>query len=464
MQRNVNRLKTFVRTHSTILFGSLSFIAYGYALFPGRIYKDSATMFELMLEGRSTDQWNAFYFWLIKISSNHGESPFLSALICAALFYSSVFLFIKSLPMLEKNKKQVFLIIAFTPFVGVFGFTIGHDVTATSGILLLLGTLFNMNDSRLRKKDFSIAAVGVVLSSTSILGVAAVFGFSLVMLIRTKKLVSLLSIVITTTLTLAGPNLFSVERAKNDLSLAALVGDLKCIAQHPDSEINKNEWQSLIKLGPKSLWLEPKSCTVADYGFFALEGASKFKTEAVKTWISLSKNNPQIMLQARIQRASNALPPIFFRSPPNMFDTSYFNPVGLAAASDLQIAPDLFKTSVDLENRQVNRLPSQTFFESIVLFPTFFLNQRSDLWGWGGFWLTFAILFVIVRYRRAAIPHLLNFIPLICMHFTLVLFSPSPSPRYVFPSILVGIIFGLNLAGIGVKRLRENRTISTSKM
>ena len=90
------------------------------------------------------------------------------------------------------------------------------------------------------KKDFSIAAVGVVLSSTSILGVAAVFGFPLAMLIRTKKLVSLLSIVITTTLTLAGPNLFSVERAKNDLSLAALVGDLKCIAQHPDAEINKN--------------------------------------------------------------------------------------------------------------------------------------------------------------------------------------------------------------------------------
>jgi hypothetical protein len=246
-------------------------------------------MFELMLEGRSTDQWNAFYFWLIKISSNHGEFPFLSALICAALLYFSVFLFIKSLPMLEKSKKQVFLIIAFTPFVGVFGFTIGHDVTATSGVLLLLRTLFTMNDSRLQIKDFFIAAVGVVLSSTSILGVAAVFGFSIVMLIRTKKLVSLLSIIVTTTLTLASPNLFSVERAKIDLSLAALVGDLKCIAQHPDAEINKKEWESLNKLGPKSLWLEPKSCTAADYGFFALEGASKFKTEAVKTWISLSK-------------------------------------------------------------------------------------------------------------------------------------------------------------------------------
>jgi len=447
----IKRAINFLRNNSIAFAGVLSFFTFGYGLFPGRIYKDSATMFELMSEGRSTDQWNALYFWFLSLTSNRGQFPFIPALICAALLYVSVFLFIESLPILEQSKKQIFLFIIVTPFVGVFGFTIGHDVTATSGILLLLRILFITNSSKLPRSEILITALGVVLSSTSNLGCAAVLGFSLGMFFRNRKLISICSILASATITLAGPSLLSIERAEVDLSLAAFVGDIKCIAQHPEAEISQNEWEALTALGPKTRWLEPKSCAIADNGFFALESASNSKSEVLRTWMSLIRNNPQIMLQARIQRASNALPPIFFRSPPNMFDTSYSNPVGALAANDLQIHPDLFKTSVDLPANQVGRLPFQNILEPIVLLPTFFLNQRSDLWGWGGFWLTFAIFMLLIRFRKEAPFYLVNLLPLVFMHMALVLFSPSSAPRYVYASILVGIISLLNLVTTGMR-------------
>ncbi len=454
MQKKFSGRINFTGERLARVVGVLSFMVYGYGLFPGRIYKDSATMFQLMSEGRSTDQWNALYFWFISVTSNKGQFPFLSALICAALFYISLFLFVDALPTQEENKRKTLLVIVVTPFVGVFGFTIGHDVTATSGILLLLRALFVMKKSKLQKNELFIVALGVVLSSTSILGCAAVFGFSVVLFFRNRKLISILSLSICAALTLGSASLFSIERSESDLSIAAVLGDLKCIAQHPDSKIEEKDWESLIELAPKDLWLEPMSCTVADNAFFALENASRSKSKVLETWISLARNNPQIMLQARIHRASNALPPIFFRSPPNMFDTSYSNPVGAVAASDLQIAPDLFKTSVDLPINELNELPNQRILETTVLLPTFFLNQRSDLWGWGGFWLTLTFLLIIVRFRNAARPQLVNLIPLVCVHLTLILFSPSPSPRYVFASILVGIVFSLNFAVDGLKWAR----------
>ena len=457
MKIGIKQVIDFLRNNSMAFTGALSYITYGYGLFPGRIYKDSATMFELMSEGRSTDQWNALYFWFLSLTSNRGQYPFIPALICAALLYVSVFLFIESLPILAQSKKRIFTIIVITPFVGVFGFTIGHDLTATSGILLLLRILFTMNNHKLQRREILLAALGVVLASTSNLGCAAVFGFSLVMFYRNRKLIAICSILASAAITLAGPSLLSIERAKIDLSLASLVGDMKCIAQHPAAEISQNEWEALTALGPKARWLEPKSCAVADNAFFALQSASNSKSEVLRTWMSLIKNNPQIMLQSRIQRASNALPPIFFRSPPNMFDTSYANPVGASAANDLQIAPDLFKTSVDLPTNQVGRLPLQKIVETIVLVPTFFLNQRSDLWGWGGFWLTFAAFMLLIRFRKTSSHYLVNLAPLIFVHLALILFSPSPSPRYVFASILVGIIFGLNLAVVGLQWVRAKK-------
>ena len=453
----IRRVIDLFRKGSPIFIGTLSLITYGYGLFPGRIYKDSATMFELMSEGRSTDQWNALYFWFLSLTSNRGQFPFIPAFICAALLYVSVFLFIQSLPILEQSKKQVFLFIIVSPFVGVFGFTIGHDVTATSGILLMLRSLFMMNNSKLPRREFLLIALGVILSSTSNLGCAAVFGFSLVMFCRNRKLISICSTLASAVIILLGPSLLSIERAEVDLSLAAVVGDIKCIAQHPGADISQNEWDVLAALGPKARWLEPKSCAIADNGFFALESASSSKSEVLKTWMSLIRNNPQIMLQARIQRASNALPPIFFRSPPNMFDTSYANPVGTSAESDLQIAPDLFKTSVDLPTNQVGRLPLQNILEPIVLLPTFFLNQRSDLWGWGGFWLTLTMLTLLIRFRRASPFYLVNLVPLIFMHLALVVFSPSPAPRYVFASILVGIISLLNLVTTGMRWVKAKQ-------
>lgn len=338
-------------------------------------------MLQMMQENKSTDQWTALYFWLMSITSNSGKHPFMATLFSAMLFYVSLIALIGVLPTKSTKPKNILYFFTLTPFVGVFAFTLGHDVTATSGIFLQLRILFK-GSFQIGKKESVIAFLGVFFACTSIIGFAASIGFLIIIFARRHLYLGGVLLVMSTLLVAVGPNIFSIERTDSNLGLGAVLGDIKCIAQHPESRIRESDWKTLEILAPRHKWIEPSTCAIADYAFFALEPSSRFKPDVLKVWLSMVKDNPQIFLMARIQRASVALPPLFFRAPPNMFDTRYENPVGLNSSTDLQIAPDLFKSSVDLN--YTKRLPGQKIVESVTLLPAFMFNQRSDLWGWGG--------------------------------------------------------------------------------
>ena len=53
------------------------------------------------------------------------------------------------------------------------------------------------------------------------------------------------------------------------------------------------------------------------------------------------------MVQAHLQRGSEALPPPFFQGPPNQVDRNLAIPVGLNTNTALQLGPEVLHPSID---------------------------------------------------------------------------------------------------------------------
>jgi hypothetical protein len=234
-----------------------------------------------------------------------------------------------------------------------------------------------------------------------------------------------------------------VNRSSDNLALTSLLGDVKCIAQHPDAKITQQQWEALDKFAQESEWRSPTSCWIADNAYFALSEASKKPREFILLWAKLASQNPQISIMAHIQRASVALPPIFFSPPPNMIENNYAIPIGSGPKDDLQRYSELFKTSVDDAPSKKSRLPFQSPFEYFVLFFTFIFNQHSAIWGWAGLWLATIFIFGTKISGLKVKDLSLSLSPLITMHLAMVLVAPAPNPRYLMATILVGISFSL---------------------
>jgi hypothetical protein len=320
--------------------------------------------------------------------------------------------------------------------------TVGRDTVATSGMLLLTSQLIRFSEGKSlnswsQKLIFSIS---LILSSMSIVGSVFLLTLSLVFLFKSRKLAgATIFIIVTFNLTLMTTAL-QVNHYPEKLYLANVLGDMKCIAQHPDAVISEIQWEELSKLAPVDLWKEPKSCWLADYSYFALKSASLNSENTLSLWKNLFMQNPQISIISRIQRSSVALPPILFSPPPNMISMDYSQPVGLGTQDDLQKFSELFKTSVDSDYFKESDLPLQAPLQSLLLFITLIFNQNSQLWGWAGLWLSACLLIGRRLTVLRRVDFTLTLLPIISTHFLLILASPAPNPRYLMASTLVGIV------------------------
>ena len=417
----------------------LAIIIYGYGLFPGRVYIDSAQLFSMMRNNESSDQWTALFYRYLQITSVNGRYLFSSALFSATLLYASLIWFVNSFKVSESNRLWTFTVVAMSPFMGIFGFTVGHDVTASVGILILIGYSLREKANHRFTLKFLAFFITFLLCATSLIGLLAIFGFSLKIFLQNEKILALLLICVALLSIFSSSAILRVNHHDKNLILMSILGDLKCVAQQPMAKITPTQWVRLQNYGNMQEWKAPKSCALADYSFFALKNASDSPMEIFILWKDIAQENYQIVLMARIQRSSVSLPPLFFRSPPNMFSVSYDEPVGVGSASDLQIAPDLFKTSIDSSLFIGQSLPMQLPLQSLLLLLAFIFNQRSDIWGWGGLWLSLTLIFGRKVTSKSRGLFLLDLLPLVILHVGLVFFTPSPSPRYVMPSILIGL-------------------------
>ncbi len=413
------------------------------ALSPGRIYRDSAFLLEQMRVGESSDQWTALYFRYLQITTLNGKYLYLNAILGIGTLVFAFRWFMASLPVALGTAKLVVFVMVASPFIGVFGMTVGHDTTKASGVLFLIGILLRLKKSGDRKINKIILFFGVVLSSTSFLGFTALIGFAFGLALVKKKKLSFLIIFLVLFQIAFGSIVLNVNRASDNLTMTSFLGDIKCIAQHPDAKISPQQWDSIKRLASETEWKTPTSCWIADNAYFALDAASKNPKKTAILWVELATQNPQIAIMARIQRASVALPPVFFSPPPNMIENNYGIPIGSGTKDDLQRYSELFKTSIDdLPSKELKH-PIQSPFEYLVLFFAFIFNQHSSIWGWAGLWLTIAIILGKKVSQLKMVDFLISMAPLIAMHLAMALISPAPNPRYLMATILVGISFSL---------------------
>lgn len=433
---------------------SLAIASFWISLYPGRFGADINSLILLMEQNRTTAHWTAIYFRFFQLITVDGRYLGFGSLVSLVFLAFTLENFLRSVSKSKKSLNALRLLIAFSPFFGVFGMTFDHQLFTTIGFLNCLAFLFERNVPILRdrwspssKLESLWLIFSLFLMQMTFQGIVLSLIFLLLIYGRTKSIVAG-SIVIV--LNLFSPNIFGVSTTATevsanvaDLRLAPLLGDIKCVVQHPKVTLTERENKLLMELGQIEKWKEPRSCIVADNAFFALQGSARFEKEIFSTWISLTKRYPQLVLFAHIQRSSMSLPPPFFRGQPNMIPTYDLLPPSGELSVELQQWSEVFKTSIDNVEIRNKRPVISRSLEPLPLLLAFFINQNSQFWGWGGLWLAITCLVLFLRRRNNLNSREMEtLVPLLALSLFLFMISPGSACRYVMPQIFTGIILG----------------------
>jgi hypothetical protein len=430
---------------SSLVVANVSAIFYFLALFPSRNHWDTARILELARDDKSSDQWTAIYFRFLQALSFGGEFGMLPAIFGLFCLVLAFLFFVTSFHFRGRTINVVAKAFLLSPFIGVFGMTLTHEVQSTTGTLILSGLLIRIartNNTNLANYKYHIV-LSLILLSMIHTGIFIFLGFAVAYVLLAKR--DLVFIIIAfcglLLITLFGHQILGVSEQSKALRYQSFLGDIKCVVQHPDANISPADWNLLLLSGTREEWTSPSTCAYSQV-YFAFPWVEKNQISTMKLWLKLASQNPQLAIEARIQRAANALPPLLFTAPQAAIEINYLKPVGLNAQDDLLIWSPLFKTSNDDEYQ---RLKFQNFkfmesLEAVAILPAHLLHRNSSLWGWAGLWLSVAVLLMYLcgPFRLRILG--LIFLPQIFTCISLVLFSPISDPRYSMNVTLTSLV------------------------
>ena len=298
------------------------------ALYPARMGADAAGLFGIIKNGQSTDWWTGAFYWFVKISSLNGAFPFLTSILQLTILSSSLYYFINSLPFRKTIRSRALLLFSASPLYGFFGMSIAHDLTQTSGIILLLSIeLRNLMGRQDKDRSLLLLWAFVLLITTHtgivIILVAAIAQFHRMKILKLImiSLATLSLIVISSAGLKQGLNVHGDFMPSSNVKFNSMLAGLKCIAQHPQAEISNTQWKVLLKISTKENWKTAISCKDYDRQIEALHLAElryNFANgEFIKTYLSVVTKNPALFAMSHIQRGRGVLPPIIFQRPDN---------------------------------------------------------------------------------------------------------------------------------------------------
>jgi hypothetical protein len=412
---------------------------YFVALFPGRPSYDLNLIADMMKNGESAATWSATYFRLMQLLTLNGTVLSVASATGLVVFYVSFHFLVSALPFSNRIQIITRRIVVALPIFAIFALTVNHDVFAVSGIFLLVGLL--IKNEPLQKRHLFVLIFAGLLTSMSWLGVAAFLGFIFSVIIKRRYKELIISFAIIIIFVPGSLLILNVDPGPSNRWLP-VVGDLKCVAQDPDSRITLAQWDSLILLAPKDEWLDPSSCVIADFAPNAAEmNISIDPLNSIKLWAQLLVTNQKIIVEAHLQRASVALPPLFSAPPPNTFSTDYLSPIGQGVSATLFQFSEFLSTG-----RHTGQYESSPDLlkplETITLTVAHLFNRTSYFWGWGGLWLLLCyFLFPFIFKKRTLFA--LN--PLLFTHILMLFASPGPVSRYVYASIITGIAISVGM-------------------
>ncbi len=426
----IKRLKPFVPDIFIVFFWYLVF-------FPGnRMSVDSASTLDAIQQGESTSVGTAIYFRYLQIFSLNGEALFFLSLINILTFYFASRFFCLKMFDNQPNRILFFRIFLISPFFGFFGGMIQHELQFVSGCLILLALLKRVKFSGLKRtvnlSSIGIACLGMLLANCRWDGI--VISLLFVFMFVPKKL--LLKVVISSTfliLVLSQSTLLKVDKMPSAFKFAPLIGDIKCISSDPLVRLSARDLRFLNNLAGDnfSKLFEPTACSLADHGFFVFESFQYSDVEFMKGYFSIALKNPMLILNAHIERGRQVLPPILFRSPPNMFDF-----VNDETQFPSNKRPGILSTLKLTEpNNSFQEL--QGILQSVLNLPAYLINQRSSVFGWGGLWVFIVLTLNWFSTQFVSRKQII----IILSHLTfLFLTVPSIDARYIFLEMYLGIL------------------------
>lgn len=427
-------------------------VTYYLALFPGRISNDAEVSIQLMNAGKSTSNWTELYFRFLQLITFNGLTIALASAIGLLVLTTSFKFFINSAFNNLKIRKNIFRFFCIFPLMPVFGITVQHDVFACAGTLLITGILLRTSAGEYigSPNNYLRLFLSIFFASMSYIGIVAVVGLLFSFIFSKNRIfivTTITSLIVIQALSLT----FAVTPKDAGFKLIPFLGDLKCIAQDDDSVLTVEQWKFLEKLGSRDDWTTSQTCISADNAMFAVKSAGDVNIlEFVNNWSGIVSQNSRVFLSARIQRASMALPPLFFSGQPNARETDFLVPVGVNSNRSLRIAPEVI-IDAPLDGKFKNQqIPLVKYLELPLLSAAFLINQNSKVWGWGGFWIIWFVAMLIIFEKRV----LGVILPVLFQFFILIFLSPLPDPRYVFSWILMGLASALYLTLVAIRKIK----------
>jgi len=434
------------------------------SLFPGRLGADYVAAIRMIQNGISTDWWTASFFWFLKLTSFWGRSIFLASLVGLLVLVISVYWFVYSLPFSEKVLRRTFLFILSTPFIGVFGVTVSHDVFQAAGLLFLTGYELRMiNKKQVSSLKYLTIFLSAVLCLSTIQIGPIIVLISLTLQIfrnhwRSSLALGALALAI---IPISGIGIQTEFQKHHEFY--PFLADLKCIAQHPEARITPTEWKYLLNFASDSAWKNQLSCDDTDSQVNTMninfEGR-KLDRVFLINYAKIVSRNPAITVMSHVQRSRGSLPPPFFQGPENQVELDTTKPIGLNTNIALQSGPELLHPSIDEPTMKIH-IPILKPFEFAAQIPTFLINQASWFWGWGGLWLWPILIFFLLYVRPLTIMKIaLGTYPLVLVHVAMFLIGPDSIGRYYMATIIAGLVI---LTAMILQGITDRRIYATKK-
>ena len=242
--QKIDRKKFYLLALCILVFWYIS-------LFPGRAGADASGLIRLIKSGSTTNWWTSPYFWFIKISTFDGRTIALTSFLLLITQAITFFWCVKALPGDIKLKENSFLILLATPLFTVFGLNIGHDTLQVSGLFILIGIEMRrfQNIQVSKKRILFTYTMSFVLLTTTHTGMYIVI-LSMIILCLRKQFKHSLILAIFISLFMFISNIGIATTLFNgieithtsDAKFGPMLADLKCVAQHPLSDISQKEW------------------------------------------------------------------------------------------------------------------------------------------------------------------------------------------------------------------------------
>jgi hypothetical protein len=436
--------KRLVSTNKNFLITYFSISALWYlALFPGRLGFDYSKAIVMIQNDESTSWWTSLFWWFLRISSFQGRSIALSSLICLIALAMTLVYLINSLPTRSDINRLALITLACTPLYGAFAVNVSHDVFQACGILLFTGFQFRITKLNYQRTVADTAALllaGLMVLTTHyglpIIGLNVI----LLLLHRVTK-PALYLIILTLAVQFLSP--LGVRQVPTYGLVIPIIGDIKCVVQHPLADVSDSEWAFLETIAPRSEWVNQKTCSFIDYSIGEMVSLKltniPLNGELIRNYVSITAKNPAIVAMAHFQRASEALPPPFFFGPPNQVTRNPDIPIGDGTNTALQSYPGVLHPSID-EPSVNHKIKLLRPLEVVAQAAIFVVNQASWFWGWGGLWLWPFFFFAIRKYTKKGFLARFKIMGnVLFLHGLLVILS-APLPRYVMATILMGFI------------------------